>query len=143
MKMNQLIDKIKQHPDCPKAGMILAHNGVVRETSRDGRHVSGLRVAVDRGKLKVANDKAPVLETELESTEGSAWHPVTVTWQKDNLQIRIGRQSLPQARIPGEMPIKQQARGLDIHGGRKRAKMALVTFGPLAGAIIDDVVMGN
>jgi molybdopterin synthase catalytic subunit len=31
--------------------MILCHNGVVRETARDGRRVRGLRVAVDRQRL--------------------------------------------------------------------------------------------
>jgi molybdopterin synthase catalytic subunit len=31
--------------------MILCHNGVVRGTSRDGRRVTGLRVAVDRERL--------------------------------------------------------------------------------------------
>lgn len=51
MRLEQVIEKIKQHPDYHQAGMILAHNGVVRQTSRDGRQVSGLRVAVDRNKL--------------------------------------------------------------------------------------------
>ncbi|MCG6910373.1 MAG: molybdenum cofactor biosynthesis protein MoaE [Deltaproteobacteria bacterium] len=52
MNMHQLIEKIKQHPDYHRAGMILAHNGVVRQTSRDGRPVAGLRVSVDHGKLE-------------------------------------------------------------------------------------------
>jgi molybdopterin synthase catalytic subunit len=52
MKLEQLIEKVKQHPEYHRAGMILAHNGVVRQTSRDGRRVSGLRVAVDRKKLE-------------------------------------------------------------------------------------------
>ena len=52
MKLEHLIEKIKRHPDYPKAGMILAHNGVVRQTSRDGQMVTGLRVAVDREKLE-------------------------------------------------------------------------------------------
>jgi len=52
MDMNTLIRQIKNHPDYPQAGMILCHNGVVRETSRDGRRVRGLRVAVDRQKLE-------------------------------------------------------------------------------------------
>ena len=51
MKLEQIIEKIKQHPDYHQAGMILTHNGVVRQTSRDGRKVTGLRVAVDRKKL--------------------------------------------------------------------------------------------
>ena len=52
MKLEQLIEKIKLHPDYHQAGMILAHNGVVRQTSRDGQKVTGLRVAVDREKLE-------------------------------------------------------------------------------------------
>ncbi len=47
MNANALISKIKAHPDYEKVGMILCHNGVVRGTSRDGRNVSGLRVAAD------------------------------------------------------------------------------------------------
>jgi molybdopterin synthase catalytic subunit len=52
MNLNNLIDAVKKHPDYSKAGMILCHNGVVRGTSRDGRQVSGLRVAVDHKKLR-------------------------------------------------------------------------------------------
>lgn len=50
--LNDLVAEIKCHPDFPKAGMILCHNGVVRETSRDGRKVSGLSVSVDWQKLE-------------------------------------------------------------------------------------------
>ena len=52
MNLTQLIERIKQHPDYPKVGMILCHNGVVRATSRDGRRVSGLRIVVDPEKLR-------------------------------------------------------------------------------------------
>lgn len=51
MDINLLIDQIKARPDYPKVGMLLCHNGVVRGTSRDGRKVNGLRVAVDDEKL--------------------------------------------------------------------------------------------
>lgn len=51
MELKQLVDQIKQHPEYTQVGMILCHNGVVRGTSRDGRRVSGLRVAVDSDKL--------------------------------------------------------------------------------------------
>jgi len=47
-----LIDNIKRNPEYDRVGMILCHNGVVRGTSRDGRKVSGLRIAVDHTKLK-------------------------------------------------------------------------------------------
>ena len=51
MNADKLISKIKTHPAFDQAGMILCHNGVVRGTSRDGRNVTGLRVAVDRERL--------------------------------------------------------------------------------------------
>lgn len=51
MALNDLIDRIKQHPDAKRTGMILCHNGVVRGTSRDGRLVRGLKVSVDHRKL--------------------------------------------------------------------------------------------
>ncbi|MBW2569598.1 MAG: molybdenum cofactor biosynthesis protein MoaE [Deltaproteobacteria bacterium] len=52
MNSATFIDEIKKHPDYEKVGMILCHNGVVRGTSRDGRKVSGLKVAVDHEKLR-------------------------------------------------------------------------------------------
>ncbi len=51
MNTDRLLSKIKALPDYHRVGMILCHNGVVRGTSRDGRRVTGLRVAVDRERL--------------------------------------------------------------------------------------------
>ena len=51
MNIQRLIDQVKAHPRFNEAGMILAHNGVVRATSRDGRAVTGLQVAVDNDRL--------------------------------------------------------------------------------------------
>lgn len=58
LDIQRMIDHIRQRPDFDKAGMVLAHNGVVRGTSRDGRKVSGLTVSVDHEKL------ARILEKE-------------------------------------------------------------------------------
>ena len=52
MNASKLLEQIKRHPDFNQVGMVLCHNGVVRGTSRDGRKVSGLRVAVDHDKLE-------------------------------------------------------------------------------------------
>jgi len=49
--MQHLIDQIKQHPDFHQSGMILCHEGVVRETSRNGKKVNGLRVQVNKETL--------------------------------------------------------------------------------------------
>ena len=57
MELQTLIDNVKKRPDFDQAGMILAHNGVVRGTSRDGRHVSGLKVQVDHDRLATILEK--------------------------------------------------------------------------------------
>lgn len=51
MDITKMMAAVKSHPDYPNAGMVLYHNGVVRSTSRDGRKVTGLRVAVDHDRL--------------------------------------------------------------------------------------------
>ncbi len=51
MNIQDLMNKVKKHPDYDKVGMILCHNGVVRGASRDGRPVSGLKVTVDHERL--------------------------------------------------------------------------------------------
>jgi molybdopterin synthase catalytic subunit len=52
MDIAGMMAEIRRHPEFNKAGMLLAHNGVVRETSRDGRRVKGLRVGVDHRRLE-------------------------------------------------------------------------------------------
>jgi len=47
MNISSMLEQIKKHPDYPKAGMVLCHNGVVRETSREGEVVTGLTIKVD------------------------------------------------------------------------------------------------
>lgn len=51
MSLDSLMARMKKHPRFDQVGMILCHNGVVRGTSRDGRPVKGLKVAVDPDKL--------------------------------------------------------------------------------------------
>lgn len=58
MNAADLLQSVKSHPDYHKAGMVLCHNGVVRATSRDGRRVSGLSVAVDHARLETVLEKA-------------------------------------------------------------------------------------
>ncbi len=52
MKLIDMLEQVKQHPDYRKAGMILCHNGVVRENTREGESVTGLEVKVDRPVLE-------------------------------------------------------------------------------------------
>ena len=60
MNIQTLLDRIKAHPDYNKAGMILCHNGVVRENTREGEAVTGLSLTVDHDRLSeiLAEQKA-------------------------------------------------------------------------------------
>jgi len=51
MSLVDMMNKIKTRPDFHKAGMILFHNGVVRNSSRDGKPVNELTVTCDMNKL--------------------------------------------------------------------------------------------
>jgi molybdopterin synthase catalytic subunit len=51
MNITSMLEEIKKHPDYPKAGMILCHNGVVRATTREGEAVTGLSIVVDHVRL--------------------------------------------------------------------------------------------
>ena len=73
MDIKLLLNSIKKHPDYDRVGMILCHNGVVRGTSRDGRAVKGLKVAVDHQKLEqiVSEQKkaAGIMDIKVEIAE--------------------------------------------------------------------------
>ena len=73
MDINKMMQEIKNHPNFDQAGMVLCHNGVVRATSRDGRKVRGLRVAVDHEKLKQVlaeqKQKSGILDIRAEIVE--------------------------------------------------------------------------
>ncbi|MGD9733264.1 MAG: molybdenum cofactor biosynthesis protein MoaE [Desulfamplus sp.] len=75
MGLEQIKERIKSHPDYSKVGMVLYHNGVVRQTTRDGQEVTGLSIAVDHGKLEeiVAQQKAKpgIVEIIVEIEENS------------------------------------------------------------------------
>lgn len=53
LSMDQLIAQAKAHPDIHRAGMILCHNGFVRESDRSGkRRVKALHVSVDQASIE-------------------------------------------------------------------------------------------
>jgi molybdopterin synthase catalytic subunit len=52
--INERIEKIKTRPDAGGIGMILAHQGIVRGTSRAGGPVRGMHLRVDRRRFDEA-----------------------------------------------------------------------------------------
>ena len=52
MDINQMIQALKRNPEYSKMGMIASHLGVVRETSLDGRKVTGIEIESDRNAIE-------------------------------------------------------------------------------------------
>jgi len=62
--------ELKASDDFSSTGMFLAHNGVVRAASRDGRPVTGMRLAVDRDRLAEILQTATLMDGV---THARAW----------------------------------------------------------------------
>ncbi len=70
-----LIAKVKSHPNISKAGMILCHNGIVRDFSRsDGKKVRSLSVKVDNSAIENARSwalsQSGIVAVEITALEG-------------------------------------------------------------------------
>lgn len=75
VSLDRLFAKVKTHPRISEAGMILCHNGIVREFDRSGaRRVSGLRVVVNRPEIERirswAVSQPGMVTVEIEAFEG-------------------------------------------------------------------------
>ncbi len=75
VSLDRLIAKVKAHPQISRAGMILCHNGIVREFDRSGaRRVSRLRVVVNRSEIESvrlwAESQPGIVAVEVEAFDG-------------------------------------------------------------------------
>ncbi|MFW5879065.1 MAG: molybdenum cofactor biosynthesis protein MoaE [Myxococcota bacterium] len=74
MRLEEIIETIKQRPDAHRIGMILAHTGIVRGTTKEGRPVRELTVSVDHDKLAEIIERerrAPgIVDIQVEVVEG-------------------------------------------------------------------------
>ena len=57
MNFNKIVQQVKSHVNFHKVGMVLYHNGVVRNTSRNGLKVLCLKVVVDHELLHQVIEK--------------------------------------------------------------------------------------
>lgn len=72
--LQEMIAKVKSHPDIGSAGMLLCHNGFVRSTSRRGDEVESLQVTADREKIQEIKQwslsQTGIIAVEIEALEG-------------------------------------------------------------------------
>jgi molybdopterin synthase catalytic subunit len=60
--LDSWLAELKASDDFSSTGMFLAHNGVVRAHSRDGRPVTGMQLIVDRERLAEIVETATLME---------------------------------------------------------------------------------
>jgi molybdopterin synthase catalytic subunit len=74
MDIQEMITKLKKHPDSSKIGMIATHLGVVRGTSRDGKKVTEVKIRYDYDAMTdIINDiknMDGIVEVIVNATEG-------------------------------------------------------------------------
>ena len=73
--LEHLIAEVKAHPHIGRAGMILCHNGIVREFARaDGRTVTGMKVAANHSTIEHirewAGSQPGIVAVAIEAMEG-------------------------------------------------------------------------
>jgi molybdopterin synthase catalytic subunit len=72
--LQDLIAKVKSHPDIASAGMLLCHNGFVRSTSRSGDGVESVQVSANRAVIEQTRQWAlsqpGITAVEIEALEG-------------------------------------------------------------------------
>jgi len=75
MDINQMIQALKKNPEYSKMGMIASHLGVVRETSLDGRKVTGIEIESDRNVIEnIVNEikgMSGIIDVRVEVNKGA------------------------------------------------------------------------
>lgn len=74
----QLIARVKQHPEIHRAGMILLHNGIVRNSDRTAeKRVTSLRVEANRSEIqnvkRWAESQPGIIAVEIHAFEGELY----------------------------------------------------------------------
>jgi len=73
--INEMIERLRAHPESEKIGMIASHLGLVRGNSRDGRTVTEIQVIYSRGKidtiLKDIKDLDGIIDVLIDFREGN------------------------------------------------------------------------
>jgi len=79
MALEDVIERVKKNPDYSKCGMVLYHNGIVRETSRGGEPVTSLQVHVNHQRLKEVikeqKERPGIIDIQVEIYEEKVLHP--------------------------------------------------------------------
>ena len=74
MKINEIMETLKAHPEAGRIGMIASHLGIVRATSRNGRDVTEIEVSYDQDEIEaiIQNTKnlPGIIDVLIETRDG-------------------------------------------------------------------------
>ncbi len=74
MNIDQMLKKVKEHPESSKMGMIASHLGLVRATSLKGDSVKGINIRFDDDAIDMIVQKAKqlpgIVEVLVETSDG-------------------------------------------------------------------------
>ena len=76
------------------------------------------------------------------ATAEASWHHVVVDWRGKEVEVRVDGKRLLAATLDGPL-VPPMARGRQILSHRLHTQPPTVTFGPVKGAVLDEVVMSR
>ena len=100
-------------------------------------------IKLNRGRLSLFTDKGRKLaEAPVRDNRAAGWQECRISWTSREISLALAGREILRAALPRPLPLAM-ARGLDIADGRRSIKPATVTFGPLAGIVMDDLTMSR
>jgi hypothetical protein len=106
--------------------------------------VAALEVRVINGKLALAGS---VLSTPpipaLTIVADYSWHTVSLLWKGQNAELDFDGSPVASATLRQPLDLPGMGHGLDIRDDSRHIQPAEIAFGPLQGAVIDDLRMGR
>jgi len=105
--------------------------------------LGGLELRVVNGKLALAGPalSAPASPAATLVADRS-WHSISLTWQGQNLEIGCDGSAVMTVPLKKPLELPGMGHGLEIRDEGLHIQPAEITFGPLPGAVIDDLRMG-
>lgn len=110
----------------------------------NGKFISVDNLTVSLSPNKVTLDgagKNAVFDMQLPA--GAAWHAVAVSWQGKEVKVSMDGKEVGSMQLDAPIAIKPMARGLGIVAANSGINLETITFGPLKGAIMDDLMMSK
>lgn len=104
--------------------------------------VDTFNISLNKGKVQVTQSNKLLAEGNLQLPAG--WHTLTVKWTAQTLTVSCDATVVITAQLDTPLPIQPMKRAIDlIKTAYDRLDMQQITFGPIKGAVMDDLSMSR